>query len=125
MIEPVVKGVYVADISGDKKLGRHRSTKHCVCVSVGAGKYLLINTHHRDEYDDFQINAENYDFLNGVDRFLSCREPRVIQPEKLLERVGTLSDADTKILYAKIETSKKIRKFDKLDILPELWKTFR
>ena len=76
MTAPAIKGIYIADVSGDPELGRHRSNKHCVCVSVGAGLYLLINTAHRELYNDFPIKASDYAFLFGVDRFISCHKPK-------------------------------------------------
>jgi len=122
MISPDIKGIYVADVSDTVP---HRNTKHCVCVSVGRGKYLLINTHHRPMYEDFILKASNYGFLNGLDRFLSCSSSHPIKPEKLFEKVGELSDADTKIMYEKIQKSQKIQSDDKKAILSELEKTFK
>ena len=122
MISPSVRSVYLVNVAG---LLKHRDTKYCVCVSVGAGKYLFINTEHREHYDDFQINAKNYDFLAGVDRFLSCIGPTKIPPSRLIQKVGHLNDMDAKTMYVKIEESDLISDDDKEIILPELWKTFR
>jgi len=125
MISPEVRGVYVADVGDDKKLGKHRATKHCVCVSVGGGQYLLINTRQNSEYDDFKILASNYDFLDGEDRWLGCVALIARRAEKLLRKVGELNDADTKTVYEKIRASQRISADEKNRVLPELWATFK
>jgi len=125
MITPVVRGIYIADVKDDTDIGRHRATKHCVCVSVGCGLYLLINTEHREKYDDFLLKASEYDFLNGVDRFLACHDPKVIKDEKLIRRVGTLSDVDAKTMYVKIRASTNIAPVEIKKVLAELWASFR
>ena len=121
MILPSIRGVYLVNVKGMLK---HRDKKHCVCVSVGHEKYLFINTEHRDTYDDFQINAADYDFLEGVDRFVSCFKPTDIPTSRLIQKVGQLNDADAKTVYVKIKESRQIHNKVKEAILAELWKTF-
>ena len=122
MIKPVARGVYLADVNG---LVPYRDTKHCVCVSAGGGRYFLVNTLHRDEYNDFPIKASDYAFLKGQDRCIACLQWILIPDERLLRHVGTLSDADAKTVYEKVKASHKIRKSVKKEILDELWKTFK
>ena len=124
MIAPAPRGIYIVDVRDDPLLGKHRNTKHCVCVSVGEGRYLLINTHHREMYNDFILKASDYGFLKGVDRFLSCYSPQPFKPAQLVKKVGTLSDADTRVLISKIKTARFIHKLLKAKILDELSKTF-
>ena len=123
MIAPATRGIYIADVSGDAEVGKYRSKKHCVCVSVGEGWYLLINTHHRELYNDFMIKASEYGFLNGVDRFISCRIPRPITTGQLIKKVGTLSEADTRTMMEKVKASRFMRNAVKEKILKELLKT--
>ena len=122
MITPEVNGIYIVDVAD---IMRHRSTKHCVCVAVGAEKYITINTSSRPEQDELKINASDYAFLNGVDRFVFCAKPIARTQEKLIERAGTLSEADARAVYAKIEGSNKISPKEKEKMLPELWRTFK
>ncbi len=119
MTTPILLGVYVVDV---KDMIRYRDTKYGVCVSVGTGRYLLINTQHRGEYDELMIRASEYEFLNGVDRYLSCRQLFAFHPKKLIAKVGDLSSDDAKKLIAQIGTSRTIAKGDKFRIISELSK---
>jgi len=123
MITPAARGIYIVDVCDDAVLGKYRKTKHCVCVSVGEGRYLLINTHHRKMYHDFILKASDYDFLKGVDRFLSCYTPQPFTPAQIIKKVGTLSEQDSRILMGKIQTARFIDKILKTKILDELSKT--
>jgi len=122
MISPSIRGVYRVNVKGILK---YRDMKHCVCVSVGAGMYLYINTNHRENFNDFQISAANYDFLEGVDRFISCLSPTSIPSSNLIQKVGELNEADARTIYVKIQESTMIHNKIKKIVLPELWKTFR
>jgi len=124
MMTPEVRGIYIVDVRDDAELGKYRETKHGVCVSVGEGRYMLINTHRREEYKDFMLKASDYTFLKGVDRFLSCRNPRPYKPERLIKKVGVLSETDTRVAIQKIISSRFIEKTLKAKILDELSKTF-
>jgi hypothetical protein len=123
MITPQARGIYVVDVRGDAELAKYRDTKHCVCVAVGEGWYLFINTHQRKMYDDFILKASDYAFLKGIDRFLSCRHPRLYNSVKLIQKVGTLSDPDTRILIQKIQATRFIETTLKEKFLGELSKT--
>ena len=123
MITPSARGIYIVDVREEAALGKYRKTKHCVCVSVGEGRYLLINTHHRKIYKDFPLKASDYGFLKGVDRFLSCYTPQPFQPAQLIKKVGTLTDADTRVLLSKLKAARYIPNLLKEKILGELSKT--
>ena len=114
---PVIKGVYVVDVTG---IFPHRKTKHCICVSVGKNKYLPINTTHRDEYNDFLINASDYKFLGGENRYVACSELMTLHPDKLIKKAGQLSDVDAKNILAKLEKAKTIPKNDQYQVIAEL-----
>jgi len=105
MTAPQTGGIYVLDVKGAMP---HRTTKHCVCVAVGAGKYIAINSNSRPEYDELKINASDYDFLNGIDRFISCFRTVTRTPDKIISKVGTLSKDDTQKLIYIITKSKTI-----------------
>jgi uncharacterized protein (TIGR02145 family) len=67
---PNISEVFVIDVSG---VIEYRDKKHCVCVSVAFDKYLLINTSHREIYDDFEIKSSDYAFLKLNNRFVYGR----------------------------------------------------
>ena len=125
MTHPEIRGIYVLDVRGDKWLGKHRETKHCVCVSVGSGKYLAINTRHNPGYHDFMIHASNYAFLEGEDRFIGCGFLFTLDAAKILRKVGFLNDVDAKTVYDKIRASPNILPADKKVVHSELWESFR
>ena len=123
MILPKTKGIYVADV---QEIMPHRKTKHCVCLAIGdCGRFVAINTDSRPEYGELKINASDYTFLKGVDRFILYEKIFTLAPNDLLKKVGELSDADVKTLYVKIEKNRKILVEDKEVILEELKKTFK
>ena len=80
----------------------------------------MINTDHRERYDDFKIHASDYKFLNDEDRFLSCSRLFAIDPADIKKEVGTLNEADTRTLIEKIVASRNIPHDDKKDIIAEL-----
>ena len=123
MIAPEARGIYIVDVRADAELAKYRDTKHCVCVAVGEGWYLLINTHQRKMYNDFILKASDYTFLKGIDRFLSCRHPREYNPAQLIKKVGTLSDSDTRVLMKTIQAAYFMQKAVRIKILNELSKT--
>ena len=98
----------------------HRETKYCVCISTSRNKYLLINTEHRAMYDDFEIKAENYSWLNNKNRFIACSVIYSIEPEMMVQTVGKLIIEDIKKIIEKIKKSRTISKIDKNSVLPEL-----
>jgi len=125
MTTPEIRGIYVFDVRGNAQLGMYRDTKHCVCVSIGEGQYLTINTRHNPGYNDFQIQAANYDFLNGEDRYLGCGKLFKLDADKILRKVGVLNDFDAKIVYEKIRVSTSISDEEIQKVLSELWASFR
>jgi len=84
---PDISDVFIIDVSG--KIG-YRNTKHCVCISVSREKFFLINTSHREMYDDFNIKSSDYDFLGGIDRFVSCSMIHEFSPDKIIKKRETL-----------------------------------
>jgi hypothetical protein len=116
---PNISDVFVADFS---IVYKHRPTKHCVCVSVSADKYILINTDHREKYDDFEIKSSDYKFLGSKNRFVSCLKLYKSDSIKLLRYVGNLSRDDMIKIVDKIQNSKVLDKIEKDSILPELRK---
>jgi len=125
MTTPEIRGIYVFDVRGDARLGKYRETKHCVCVSIGGGQYLAINTRHNPGYDDFQIHASSYEFLNGENRYLGCGKLFKLDCGKILRKVGLLNDFDTKIVYEKIRASGSISQAEIKTVLAELWASFK
>jgi len=125
MTTPEIRGIYVFDVRQHAILGKYRETKYCVCVSIGGGLYLVINTRSNPDYDDFQIRASNYDFLNSEDRYLGCDALFELDAVKILRKVGVLNDFDAKIVYEKIRASTSISDETIQKVLSELWALFR
>ena len=98
----------------------YRGTKYCVCVSVSENKYLFINSSSRRMYDDFQIEASDYPFLNDLNRFVACSRIYFIEPSRAIRTVGRLNFADAGKVVAKIKKSWTVLKKDKDSILPGL-----
>jgi len=86
----------------------YRNKKWCVCVSVTEDNYLLINTHHRDMYEDFEIKAADYEFLNSVDRFVCCSKLWHFDSTEIETKVGNLSRDDMLKLIDTVQKSKKL-----------------
>lgn len=122
MMTPTVRGVYVADVTG---IVPWRDTKHCVCVSVATGKYVLINTRHDKSHDDFMLSPSDYGFLMGKGRYLSCSLAFDISADRLMRKVGILSTDDTHKMAGKVIRSKTIPKADKNIIIDELREALR
>ena len=121
MMTPKAGGIYIIDVS--EKVP-YRKTKHCVCVSAGAGKYLLINTRKCEKYDAIILSSSNYDFLRGEDRYLEHTMVFEFSADKLVKKVGILSKDDVDALVNEIIQSKTIAKADKSLMIGELGKSF-
>ncbi|MDR2593021.1 MAG: hypothetical protein LBC59_09530 [Chitinispirillales bacterium] len=114
-----ISEVVVIDVSG---VIEHRGTKHCVCVSVSAEKYLLINTNHRDIYDDFEIKSSEYAFLKPKNRFVCCSEMYHFDSDEIIKSVGTLNRNDMIKIVDKIQNSESLKKAEKDFVILELGK---
>jgi len=112
-----ISDVFIVNVSG---IIEHRDTKHCVCVSVSDGKYLFINTRHRDIYNDFKIKADDYEFLNSIDRFVSCSKIRPINVDRIKKKVGNLNRNDMMKIVDKIQASETLDKIEKVSIVTEI-----
>ena len=112
-----ISEVVVMDVSG--VIG-HRDTKHCVCVSVSTDKYLLINTSHRDIYDDFEIKSSEYAFLKSENRFVSCSKLYQFDSSKIIRSVGNLNRSDMAKIVDKIQNSESLKMAEKDFVILEL-----
>ena len=119
---PEISDVLIIDVSGT--VG-HRKTKHCVCISVSRDKYFLINTSHREMYDDFEIKSSDYAFLENVNRFVCCSKMYEFGPDKVIEKVGNLNFGDMAKIIDKIQKSRVLDKMEKNSVIPGLdkWQT--
>lgn len=102
------------------KLFKYRDTKHCVCVSVSNNKFLVINSNHRDKYDDFEIKSTDYAFLNSMNRFVCCSETYTFNNAEIIKKVGNLNRNDMVKIVEKIINSKILSDMEKNTVLPEL-----
>lgn len=116
---PNISDVFIADFSNEFE---HRPRKHCVCVSVSSERYVIINTNHREAYDDFEIRSSNYDFLKSKNRFVSCVKLYGADSIKLIKRVGNLYRDDMLKVADKIQNSDVLDEIEKAAVLPELKK---
>jgi len=113
---PQISEVYVMNVS--EKL-EHRTTKHCICISAGNGKYVLINSEHREMYDDFKINASDYDFLKQ-DSYVGCAEAIVLEKERIIRKVGNIKYEDMLKILEKIRGPRHIAKPNRVEMALEL-----
>ena len=114
-----ISDVYVINVK-DSDI-QNRETKHCICISVSKDRYVVINTEHRQMYDDFIIKASDYPFLKGKDRFVCCATVHRFLPDRIVsESVGKLKYPDMLKIIEKIQNSKVLDKSEKNDIVPDL-----
>jgi len=100
-----------------------RSTKHCICISVSNNRFLVINTEHRQIYDDFEIKAKDYPFLKNVNRFVCCSQIYHFDQSRFLNNkipVGQLKYQDIVKIIDKIQKSEILDETDQSAVLLEL-----
>ncbi|MCL2284293.1 MAG: hypothetical protein FWC26_13335 [Fibromonadales bacterium] len=100
----------------------YRNTKHCVCISVAKGKCLFINTQNRKIYDEIKINSSDYEFLNGVDRYVACSQIFEFSEDEIVQRVGDIKYGDMLKIIENIRKAKEISKIERNSIISELEK---
>ncbi|MDR2579091.1 MAG: hypothetical protein LBC70_09860 [Chitinispirillales bacterium] len=83
-------------------------------------KYLLINTNHRKNFDDFMINSSDYGFLGDIDRFVSCFKTYNFNSDRIIKKVGNINYNDMMKIIDKIQKSKSINQAEKEVVIPEL-----
>jgi hypothetical protein len=88
-------------------------------VSAGSNRYFLINSEHREMYDDFEIKSSNYSFLKK-DSYVGCSETIVLKEEFIIKNVGRLKYDDMRKILEKIQKSKHIAKPEREDMALEL-----
>jgi len=97
----------------------HRTTKHCICISAGNDKYILINSEHREMYDDFKICASDYDFLKQ-DSYVGCSEIIVLEKELIIRKAGSMKYEDMLRILEKIRNPRHMSKQDREEVAIEL-----
>jgi len=115
-ITPQISEVYIMNVS--EKL-EYRTTKHCICISAGNNRYILINSEHREMYDDFKISVSDYDFLKR-DSYVGCSEFVVLGRESIIRRVGSMKYNDMLKILEKMREPKHISKPGRTEIALEL-----
>lgn len=113
---PNISEVFIIDVSN---ILPHSTTKYCICVSAGSNRYFLINSEHREMYDDFEIKSSNYSFLKK-DSYVGCSETIVLKEEFIIKNVGRLKYDDMRKILEKIQKSKHIAKPEREDMALEL-----
>ena len=71
-------------------------------------------------YDDFKIKSSDYNFLGGIDRFVSCSMIHEFTPDKIIKKAGSLNFDDMARIVNKIQNSRILDKVDKDSVIPEL-----
>jgi hypothetical protein len=97
-----ISEVYIIDVS---KIMPHRTTKYGICVSAGENRYFLINSDHREIYDDLKIS--NYDFLKH-DSYVGCSKAHEFEKELIKERIGAIDYDDMAKILDKVKKSKHL-----------------
>jgi len=113
---PNITEVFLMDLS---KVLSDRDSKFCVCVSSGNNRYLIINSLSREHYDDFKIEAKDYDFLKH-DSYVSCHKAYILNSELIIKKLGNLNYGDMKKILNKIRNSKRIVEIEKETISKNL-----
>jgi len=107
----VISDVFILDVS-DKL--QYRKTKHCVCISVSENKCLLINSNNRGIYNELEIKASDYKFLNGANRFIACLRTIKFEEREIIKKVGSLNYSDM------VKITERLKMVKNKDILIQL-----
>jgi hypothetical protein len=99
-----ISDVYIIDVTDNVE---HRKTKHCICISVAKNKCLLINTENRGIYNELEISSENYNFLNGKNRFVACSRPIIFKESEIIKKEGNINYNDMAKILEKLKSVKK------------------
>jgi len=101
----------VSDVNrmSTKNVVAHRDEKYCVCISTGNGKdkYFLIDSKSRKMYDDFEIKAEEYDFLSK-DSYISCSLVVELGKDRFIEKLGNIDHKDMIKILEKVKKSEHL-----------------
>jgi len=116
-IQQEISGVYKVNTVG---LIEFRQKKICVCISIAFNKYFLINSDHREIYDDFEIASPIYTFTNYKNRFVCCSRTISFDTDRLIEKVGNFNRNDMIRILNKIQTSEILIDDNKESIITEL-----
>lgn len=116
-IVPRISEVYLIDVKGQIE---HRKTKYFVCVSVAKDKYLIINSEHREIYDDLEVDSCDYPFFDGKSRFVGCSRLHHFSADKIIKAVGCLYREDMMNIRDKIRDSKVLDKHEKSIVLCQI-----
>lgn len=84
--------------------------KFHICVCVAKNYFLVINTENRMFYDCIEIQAEDYYFLQGTNRFIECA--RIFKQDldvvDNITKKGKILKKDLKRILDKIKNSPRI-----------------
>ncbi|MDR1812260.1 MAG: hypothetical protein LBQ87_05495 [Candidatus Fibromonas sp.] len=113
---PVISEVMLIDVS---KIMPERAKKYCVCISSDNNKYFVINSNHREMYDDFEIEASNYSFLSH-DSYVCCHKTYILSEEFIVSKLGNINHGDMMKILDKIQNSRRIAEEERDTIALEL-----
>jgi len=115
---PAISDVYIIN-TADKI--EHRKTKHCVCISVSKNKWLIIDTENRGYRNEMEIKSLDYDFLQGINRYVGCLFVYEFDESKVIKKVGSINHADMLGIVEKLKNIKTKQIFIQLkDVITEL-----
>jgi inorganic pyrophosphatase/exopolyphosphatase len=105
----------------NQKIGKN---KFHICVCVSKDYFIVINTEDRHFFECVKLEAKDYKFLNGVDRFVECakifhQDVRTIMSG---QKKGKILEKDLKNIVEKILKSARIPECQKKIVVPELQK---
>lgn len=99
----------------------HRKTKHCVCISVSKNKWLIIDTENRGYRNEMEIKSSNYEFLQGINRYVGCLFVYEFDESKVIKKVGNINYTDMTGIVEKLKSIKAKQTLIQLaDVIPEL-----
>jgi len=109
------------NLMSTKSVIPHRDKKYCVCISTGKDKdkYFLIDSKSRKMYDDFEIKAKEYEFLEH-DSYISCSLVVELENERFIEKLGNINHKDMVTILKKVKNSEYLSNDNIKDIESEL-----
>ncbi|MDR0572198.1 MAG: hypothetical protein LBG48_05080 [Rickettsiales bacterium] len=106
------------------KIGKN---KFHICVCVSKDYFIVINTENRRFFECVELEARDYKFLNGINRFVECAEifHHDIQIIISGQKKGKILEKDLKNIVNKIQKSARIPEYQKKIVIPELLKKIK
>lgn len=93
--------------------------KFLMCILSEDWHFLLINTLNRPMYECVELNKDDYAFLKGKSRYVSCSRLFRLTDDNIqnIKRVGSINIDDIHKIYEQIRCSRQLTPYQKQLIL--------